>query len=331
MLYTSHQMAAIHKGMLSYERVMAEGGARFTLLLPADAGIYSPEDYADVLPAAEDSGETASTRDIIRELCPKAYNDKRVVVIEDDPDMMAQIKAEVGVFFSVAAFTDGRSGFEGVRDMMPELVICDVMLPDITGYDIVRRMRVDDGLCDIPVIMLTALGDERHQIKGYEAGADDYMIKPCNYNLLIARSIQLIKWSLRHKRRNTAGSIPVEHKDDILMTNAADKRLKEKIELMVSQHIGDADFNIDRMAEMLCMGRTKLYGKMKDLTGVSPNKYLQGERLRMAAEMLRQGELSVSEIAYKVGMADAAYFSRCFKAKYGVAPGRYRKEDSPGE
>ncbi len=202
------------------------------------------------------------------------------------------------------------------------------MLPDISGYDIVKKIKQDEKFSDIPIIMLTALEDDRHKIKGYEAGADEYMVKPCNFRVLITRAIQLIKWSLRNEQVAIDNNMPKEdlslHKETIL-TNKADKNFKDKVQLIISKNVGNPDFNIDELASMLNMGRTKFYGKMKDITGVSPNKYLSDERLRIAAELLIEGELSVSEISYKVGIQDSSYFNKRFKAKYGVAPSKYGK------
>ena len=195
------------------------------------------------------------------------------------------------------------------------------MLPDTNGYDIVKTLKADEELKDIPVIMLTALEDERHQIKGYEAGADDYMVKPCNYRVLIARAIQLIKWKGERKEKNEEETSPAT-----IITSQVDKRFKEKVNSIIAQHISDEDFSIDQMAEMMHMGRTKLYGKVKELTGMSPNKLLTAERMRIAAELLEEGELNISEIGYRVGISDASYFNKCFKQHFGMAPSKYKKE-----
>ena len=194
-LYTAHQMAAIHKGALTYQRT--DSGSRFTFTLPATDALYAADDYQEVSDADAASSATADAtvlNDLIRELQPEALNDQQIVIIEDDLDMKQQIQHEVGVYFRTVAYTNGQSGYEGVKQQLPALVICDVMLPDMDGYDIVTRLKQDPATAQIPVIMLTSLADERHQIKAYRAGADDYMTKPCNWNLLLARMIQLIKW-----------------------------------------------------------------------------------------------------------------------------------------
>jgi AraC-like DNA-binding protein len=185
--------------------------------------------------------------------------------------------------------------------------------------------------------MLTALDDENHQIRSYKAGADDYMVKPCNFRLLIARSIQLIS---KHKaalaqqsaetaeaknaaKAKTAESLP----QGTIITSQADKHFLEKIQTIIAQRISDPNFTVDQLAATANMGRTKFFNKTKELTGMSPNKYLQTERMRMAAELLREGELTVAEVSYRVGIQDASYFNKCFKAAYGVVPSKYRLTD----
>jgi AraC-like DNA-binding protein len=111
-----------------------------------------------------------------------------------------------------------------------------------------------------------------------------------------------------------------------IITDEADQRFREKMETIVAQHMGDADFNVDTLAALLKMGRTKFYGKMKEFTGMSPNTYLQTERLKKAAEMLIEGDLNVTEISYKVGFQSPTYFYKCFKEKYGVPPSKYGKQ-----
>ena len=111
-----------------------------------------------------------------------------------------------------------------------------------------------------------------------------------------------------------------------LLTSAVDKTFKERLELIVSQHISDQEFNVDKLAELMNMGRTKLYNRTKEIMGVSPNIYIQNERLTLSAKLIIQGELSVSEISEKVGFVNPTYFYRCFKAKYGVPPSKYGRE-----
>ena len=335
-LYTARQMAVSHKGTLNYEAL--QPGSRFTLTLPATDTAYEAADYRDTTAASQQSTASQPSADdvIIREMQPEAFNDLTVAVIEDNPDMMQQIRQEVGVYFRTVGYTTGETGIEGVTADCPALLICDVMLPDTDGYRIISRLKADARTANLPVIMLTALDDEQHQIRAYRAGADDYMVKPCNFRLLIARAIQLIKWRMAqqpHESPETPKSPETlkSHESPesqgpqapVLIESHQDKLFKEKLALLTAQHLSEETFSVDRLAELMKMGRTKFYGKVKELTGMSPNKYLQEARMERAAKLLLEGELTVSEISYKVGLQDPSYFNKVFKARYGVVPSKY--------
>ena len=224
------------------------------------------------------------------------------------------------------SYTDGQSAISGIKEQQPHLILCDVMLPDINGFEIVKELRTDEALRNIPVIMLTALDGDDQLLRGYKAGADDYMVKPCNYELLILRITQLIQWYGRIQPSDAEASMATVQSPTPIITDEADQRFKDKMETIVAQRMGDPDFNVDTLAALLKMGRTKFYGKMKEFTGMSPNTYLQTERLKKAAELLIEGDLNVTEVSYKVGFQSPTYFYKCFKEKYGVPPSKYGKQ-----
>ena len=148
----------------------------------------------------------------------------------------------------------------------------------------------------------------------------------------IARAMQLIKWRQQRnkqqpsKEHKTTASptVTLSSVDEVILTSPADKRFREQVEVLVGQHLTDQNFSIDQLAAMLTMGRTKFYGKMKELYGMSPNKYLMKRRMDKAAELLLEGKYTVSEVSYRVGIPDSSYFNKCFKAAFGTVPSKYR-------
>lgn len=317
-LYTARQLALAHHGQLSYQRASESGGARFTLTLPV-SDVYAQDEHAETGALASQPATDADLgAALIQEMQTEACNDLTIAVIEDNPDMMQQISSELGTYFHIAAYATGQAGYEGILASPPSLLVCDVMLPDMDGYQIVSRLKDNGKTASLPIIMLTALDDENHQIKAYKAGADDYMVKPCNFRLLVARIMQLIKWREKRGewREESAASVP-------LIESRRDKVFLEKLAMLTAQHLSDDSFSVDRLAEMMSMGRTKFYGKVKELTAMSPNKYLQEARMQRAAQLLLEGELTVSEVSYKVGIQDPSYFNKVFKARYGVVPSKY--------
>ena len=321
-LYTAYQSAMLHKGSLTYERISAEGGSRFTVTIPATEDAYTAEDYAGET-AINTSMTENNAPEAIKDLVPEAYNDYTVAIIEDDPDMMDQIRGSIGRYFRTTGYTDGQSALSGIKENPPSIILCDIMLPDINGYEIVRQLRADKEMQPVPIIMLTALDGDDHLLRGYKAGADDYMVKPCNFELLILRISQLIKW---YDRVPADIGDAKETVSQPIITDEADQHFKDKMETFVAQRMGDPAFNVDTLAALLKMGRTKFYGKMKELTGMSPNIYLQAERMKKAAELLIEGDLNVTEVSYKVGFQSPTYFYKCFKEKYGVPPSKYGKQ-----
>jgi len=329
-LYVAKMMAEKHHGSLIYERSEELGGAAFIFAIPLNEDGYTSDEYLDTMAVADNHvTKNEEQMEDIREMLPKALNNITVAVIEDDPDMQEQIRTELAQYFKVVAYSNGKQGLEGVLADRPALLVCDVMLPDMNGYDIVKQIKEQPDGYTLPVIMLTALNDEKHQIKGYKAGADDYMVKPCNFRLLLARIVQLITWSqkLSDMKKSVAGSSAksTEVAKPVVMDKVVDKKVLDKFETIVAQHLGDSDFTIDTLAGMMHMGRTKLYGKIKELTGESPNKYIMKRRMALAGEMLLTGEYTVSDVCYKVGLEDVSYFSKCFKSFFGVPPGKYGK------
>jgi CheY-like chemotaxis protein/anti-sigma regulatory factor (Ser/Thr protein kinase) len=331
-LYTSHRMASLHHGSLEYKRV--GGASLFTIKVPDTENEYSENEHKRSL-ALDTTYQKQEYNDeqILREPLPDSFNDITIAIIEDDYDMMEQISSEVAKYFHVNRYLNGQSALESItadNAKQPALIICDAMLPDMEGFDIVKQLKSDADTAHIPIIMLTALNDERHQLRCYEAGGDDYMVKPCNFRLLIGRAVQLIqknskKQNAKPVNNETVVAATTSPQHPSIIISAADKHFIDRLNIIISQHLGDSELNVDMMAEKMSMGRTKFFNKTKELTGMSPNKYLQNERMRVAADLLKNGELTVSEVSYKVGIQDASYFNKCFKAHYGVVPSKYGK------
>lgn len=327
-LYTAHKAAELHHGKLTYKRLTEQGGSLFTVTLPTNDSVYSEDEFQKTTVFDTTQQSIKESEEIIQVMKPEALNNQKVVIIEDDPDMMQQIKDEISIYFQTLCYMTGETGLKGIRENHPDLILCDVMLPDTDGYEIVSTLKKEANYTNIPVIMLTALDDETHQIKGYQAGADDYMVKPCNFKLLIARMIQLMKWSNKHiatPQEESTIQDPAPIQQPVVITVVQDKKFKDQVDNLIALHLDDSNFSVDTLASAMKMGRTKFYGKMKDLYGISPNKYIMNIRMEKAVELIQQGDLTISEIGYKVGIPDASYFNKCFKQKYGVAPSKFKQ------
>lgn len=355
-LYSAKEMVKLHHGDISYQKSAELGGAQFTITIPSNEDIYTADDYIqDLAIHTESDGDNSVVEEVILNMHTESLNDLNLAIIEDDTDMLEQISSVMSQYFHVTTYMNGEDAINGIMETKPDVIISDVMLPDTNGYDIVKKLRSETAFINTPIIMLTALDDERHQMKGYEAGADDYVTKPCNFRVLLARIVQLYTWA--HKREQQAiasateaannAAMPMvdaqdnnatENSDLVAPANATatttpkqitisplDKKFKETLEYIVAQHISDHDFTVDRLAALMQMGHTKFYGRMKDVMGVSPNKYLMNEKMRIAAELILEGKYSIAEVSFKVGFMDQSYFNKCFKQYFGCVPSKYGK------
>ena len=334
-LYMAHSMAELHHGNLIYQR--QENGSVFVVKLPVSDEAYTDKEKENNL-AIQTFAEEDSIDEVVMENLPESINNCKIAVVEDDFDMMGQMKEELAKYFKLETYMDGETAVNELGEDVA-LLLCDVMLPGISGYEVVKRIKQKHPY--LPVIMLTALNDERHQIKGYQVGVDDYMLKPCNFKVLVARMVQLIKWNLqaREKERLMKEKLDAKPSSDAsteqpagenvqkvqLLTSLQDKRFLAKLDNMVASHMMDGNYSIDDLATALHMGRSKFYGKVKELTGLSPNKYFLRYRMKEAAKLLEKDEMTISEIAYQVGIQEPSYFYRCFKSYFGVSPSEYKK------
>ena len=306
-LYTAHQMAEIHKGSLTYERSLDLGGSRFCLALPNDAGKYQPEDIIEKKAPDDHSIDKDEIEMIVKEMTPKAINNVTVMVIEDDPDMLEQIKSELSVYFHVETFMNGKTGYENIRKIKPALLISDIQLPEM----IARALQ-------FVAMELKAKQQAEEKAQQEKALGQETTLKE--------------NAPLEKAEQSSCGEVilvkPVKElkkNEPTLLMSTLDKKFKDKLEAIVAQHISDNNFNVDRLADLLCLGRTTVYNRTKSIMGVSPNIYIQNERLRIAAKLLLEGEYTVSEISEKVGFSDSTYFYKCFKNKFGIAPSKYGK------
>ena len=195
-------------------------------------------------------------------------------------------------------------------------------MPGMTGYEVTRKLKSDFNTSHTPIILLTAMSTPENHLEGIEAGADAYITKPFALKLLMTRAFKLIEQ--RENQRKKFSSDPKSVHPSIC-TSEKDKKFAERLQAIMDKHLDNAMFTIDEFAEIMGMGRTMFLRKVRGVTGYSPNEYMRIMRMKKAAELLQENNLSVAEVSYKVGINDPFYFSKCFKAQFGVAPSHYQK------
>jgi DNA-binding response OmpR family regulator len=207
---------------------------------------------------------------------------------------------------------------------MPDLVISDVMMPDMNGHELCRRIRKDAHLSHIPVLMLTARHTEDSKLEGLQVGADDYMTKPFNPNILALRIQRLIE--LGRQRLNSRRQADLTP-NDVPITSMDEKLIKDARQY-VEDHISDTELTVEELSRSLGMSRVNLYKKLLQVSGKTPIEFIRIIRLRRAAQLLRESQLHVSEIAFEVGFNNPKYFARYFKDEYGLLPSAYQDAHS---
>lgn len=328
-LHLTHELVQVHKGTIEYKD-NENGGSIFTVRIPTDKTVYTEKDFlipGNVL-LKENEEQTPCLPELSEEasISPKAVtplNKRKVLIIEDDNEIRELLKEEVGVYFEVEVAEDGTSGFEKARTYEPDLIICDVLMPGMTGFEVTRRLKSDFATSHIPIVLLTALSSPEKQLEGIESGADAYISKPFSFKFLLARVFRLIEQreKLREKFSNEPGIVHAA-----MYSTDRDKEFTDRLNVILKANISRSDFSIEEFAQLMKLGRTVFYKKLRGVTGYSPNEYLRIIRMKKAAELLLSEEhLTVAEVSYKVGINDPFYFSKCFKAQFGISPSVYQK------
>lgn len=250
-------------------------------------------------------------------------NNLRLLIAEDDEDMRQYIVSKLSETYTIIEAGDGKTALELATEKFPDLIISDVMMPVIDGVELCRSIKNNMLLAHIPIILLTAKSLEEHIKEGYQALADDYILKPFNIRILRAKVESLIKNREKLKKIFSQKLEAVE----VLVAELVqeDPFLNSLVELIKKQ-VHNSDLSINDLYEELGMSRSQFFRKIKTISDLSPNKLILNIRMKMAAEKLREGILTISEVAYDVGFSDPAYFSRVFKSTYDQTPTEYIKK-----
>lgn len=327
-LHLTHELVMVHKGSIAYSE-NSGGGSIFTVTLPLDKSVYDEKDFLVAGNALlrenqrkeEQKKETQEVM-LLDQMGGKPLNDNKILVIEDNDDVRIFLKEEIGKYFKVAVAADGAEGLEKARELAPSLIVCDVMMPGMDGFQVVKSIREDFEVSHIPVILLTALDSSEGRMTGIESGADAYITKPFSTKYLMVCIFKLIE--SRNALQKKFSQEPHE-KTPMIYSTDRDKDFVEKLQAVLEMNISKSDFTIDDFAQKMGIGRTIFYKKVKGLTGSSPNEYIRIMRMKKAAELLLKENCTVAEVSYKVGFDDPFYFSKCFKLQFGLSPSVFQK------
>ncbi len=306
-------------------------GSRFTISFPICREAYSGDEILELAqqapyeftlkPDIEYLKKSAAVHGIREE----DIEGPTVLVVEDDVDVRSFIIDCIQEEFNVEGCTNGKEALESIRHKPPEIVITDVMMPELDGIELTRLIKDDIQTSHIPVILLTARDSEESKIEGLKTGAVDYIAKPFNPEELVQKVKNILH--TRTKQWNIFRNQLLVEPSEITVTSQDEKFLRQAVTI-VEEHIDEVDFDVSRFVGETSMSRSVLYRKMKALTGQSVNEFINTIRLKRAAQLLGQDKLSISEIAYMVGFNDPQYFSKCFRKQFACTPTQYALNQS---
>jgi ligand-binding sensor domain-containing protein/signal transduction histidine kinase/DNA-binding response OmpR family regulator len=243
-----------------------------------------------------------------------------LLIVEDNGDIREYVKELFHATYRLEEAADGFDGLQKAQALIPDLIITDIMMPGLDGIELCRRVKLDSRTSHIPVVMLTARSDVKHEMEGLETGADAYVTKPFHADLLQTRVRKLIesRQQLRLLFEKSSELIPAK-----AVPSTVDETFLEKLNAIIEDNLSNADFGGEVLLKELGMSRTQLYRKIHAVTGQSVNLYIRSIRVKKAAQLLKTTEMTVAEITYEVGFVDRSFFSKCFRQQFGVSPKEY--------
>ncbi|ALJ05427.1 hypothetical protein APS56_09985 [Pseudalgibacter alginicilyticus] len=325
-LSLSTNYITMHRGQLTVSS--AEGkGSIFCISLPQtqlESLNDSTAENANTSPFDFTSESSSPIENKIKSSDATENQESLILIAEDNPELLDFIGESLQNHFRIAKAKNGKEAFEQINSLYPDLVISDIMMPEIDGIELCSKIKTDIRTSHIPVILLTALDTVQDKITGIHSGADAYLAKPFDEELLIVQINNLLnsRKALRESFVSTQDAVWENHSD----IHDLDKKLLLKAINIIEQNITNADFTVEDLAKNLHLSRTHLHRKLKSLTDQSATEFIRSIRLKHAVKLMKKGDTTINEIGYAVGFNSHNYFTKAFKKQYGKSPSEFIKE-----
>lgn len=316
-LAITREFVRLHNGTITVESEPQKGSC-FTLLLPiepindlifyeaaADEADIVTEAQPDILPVAGEPGKK-----------------KKILLVEDNEDFRTYLRDSLKDCYTVIEAPNGKLGWQKALATHPDIIVSDISMPEMNGIEMCQKIKKDKRTSFVPVILLTALTGEEQQLKGLETGANDYITKPFNFEILQSKIKNLLSQQETFKKtyqKQVApqpGAVKVENPEERFIQNALQ---------IVDKNMANADFSVEDLSRELFLSRVALYKKLLALTGKTPIEFIRSLRLKRAAQLLEKSDLTIAEVAYEVGFNNPKYFTKYFKAEYDMLPSAYQQ------
>jgi signal transduction histidine kinase/ligand-binding sensor domain-containing protein/DNA-binding response OmpR family regulator len=347
-LYLTRELVKAHKGML-YVNSKPNQGTSVKLMLPSGklhltpseitthpsrSAISEPELQVTLLNQQfthvikeKDPPKNGNYTELKPQVVPedKLSEKASVLIIDDDHDLCNYLADSLKNSFRILSAENGKEGWEMANRFSPDVIISDVMMPEMDGLELCTRLKTEIQTSHIPVILLTARSEAENYIEGLDTGADDYIAKPFNIRIIEAKIKNLIENRKRLKALFANSLIPVPRE---VTTTRSDEIFLQRAIKLVEENINDADFSVQDMASELCISRSLLHKKLTAIVDQSAGDFITAIKLKKSALLMHEGNFNISDVAYAVGFNDPKYFSRCFKKFFGKSPSDYVRDNS---
>ncbi len=329
-LSLSKELINLHRGAISVKSEKGKGTS-FEIRLPIGKSHLQPDEILSEKPSLINTYEdikiyTTDIEPVVlqKEAADVSQRENSVLIIEDSNDLRAFLKKRLGDNYEIHEAENGETGIATAFDIVPDLIISDILLPGQNGLQITETLKQDIRTSHIPVILLTAKGSISEQIAGIKSQADAFIVKPFNLEYLEETIKNLLK-NRAVLREHYTSELPTETRSN--SSNKIDRKFITEFTAIVENNISNEDFSVDDICRSIGISRVQLYRKVKALIGYNVNDYILTVRLKKAKFLLTNEGLSIADVAFKVGFASQAYFSTVFKSKFGVTPKAFKEKD----
>ncbi|SHE89287.1 hybrid sensor histidine kinase/response regulator transcription factor [Dysgonomonas macrotermitis] len=305
-LHIAKEYTVMHQGRISVQSEVGKGSV-FTVCMPAD--LMSENKLIHEIDEAEITSEDLDKSGNV------------ILVVDDNEEFRSYMSEELSHYYTVYEAANGIEGEKTAIEQNPDIIITDLMMPEMDGMELCRRVKNNINISHIPVMLLTANDNLENERMGYKEGADAYIGKPFHWDILLFRIRNLLEQ--RRERQESFGRSIKINTDQITISSADDKLLQQAL-ILIEENISNSEYSIEDLSNDMAMSRTTFYRKINSITGLTPTDFVRNIRLKKAAELLKRQELTIAEVAYNVGFSTPAYFTQAFKKEFGMLPSQFK-------
>ncbi|WP_044268569.1 hybrid sensor histidine kinase/response regulator transcription factor [Bacteroides timonensis] len=332
-LHLTHSLVHLHHGTITAENRKDRKGSRFTVRIPLGSShlkaseLENPANFEEI-PNSQPINEKPEfeAEEIPTDnVQTKSKTNFRILVVEDEKDIQNYLAEQLEDLYKIITCNNGKEAFGTILSTAPDLVISDVMMPEMDGITLCKKIKQNVNINHIPVILLTAKGKPEDYAEGIDTGADAYMVKPFNVEIL-RKTVSNLITNRKLLKNKFSGMQQQEEKLEVLNIKPADEILMEKVMKVINDNLAEPTLDVEMLAKSVGLSRVHLYRKLKALTNLSTRDFIRNIRIQQAAKLLLDKRMNISDIAYSVGFNNLAHFSNSFKEQFGISPKEYMQK-----